>query len=152
MLREWQKRQNCLRMCYMPCCTPTPECDSEWPHLANKSDMRDYLFDDLKHGEKFPDFRTRRRCSACVFIQVKTDFELGCAGKFASSEPLGDEGSLSAHQLVAKVNRYLVLFFVKRKNELEFSSFFVRNRYETVVLTNYNPLYQLSVTKKNLIN
>ena len=31
-----------------------PECDREWPHLANESDMRDYKFDDWKHGEKFP--------------------------------------------------------------------------------------------------
>jgi len=28
-----------------------PECDREWPHLANPGDMGDYVFDDWHHGE-----------------------------------------------------------------------------------------------------
>ena len=31
-----------------------PECDKEWPHLANEDEMCDYVFDEWHHGEHHP--------------------------------------------------------------------------------------------------
>lgn len=73
---------------------------------------------------------------------------MGCAGKFTKSEPEGPWGS-TTHQNVAKVNGYMVLFFVSRKNEFEISSIFVRNRYETVVLTDYTPCINKVIQKRS---